>query len=284
MIIDAKTLELDQKKLIQHFKVKGRFKKFEVLENTACFVFWLNGRNVLYTPDQQIDSKGGDALLLKCGTYINDLLPVKSEVIELVVVHFYPEMLRNLFRNELPKTLVDLLTTPQVQILLEQNNLLEKYVDTLLGYFNHPEIIDGDLLRLKLKELILILSRSRRNQTLQQFLKGLFAPEQLSFQRIIEAHLFSNLSVSELAYLTHRSLATFKRDFQQLYQDSPARYIKHKRLEKACQLLQTTDMRICDIACECGFLNTAHFTRIFHDKYNQSPSVFRMSQTESILS
>ena len=284
MIVESKTLELDQQKLVEYFKTKGRFKKYALLNDVACFVYWFNGENILYTTNGQVVSGGKDALLLKCGAYINELLPEQDKMIELVVVHFYPEMLRKLFGTEIHETLIHISAAQSMPVKIAHDDLLAKYIESLLLYFKHPEIVNKDLLSLKLKELVLILSRTQNNQTLGEIFKYLFAPEEFSFQQVIEAHLFSGLSIKELAYLTHRSMASFKRDFQKIYKTSPSRYIKNKRLEKAAQLLSMTHKRILDIIPECGFKNSSHFTRLFHEKFSLSPSAFRMSQTANSLS
>ncbi|WP_240613043.1 helix-turn-helix domain-containing protein [Chitinophaga parva] len=71
-------------------------------------------------------------------------------------------------------------------------------------------------------------------------------------------------------------MSSFKREFTKLYNDSPANYIKAKRLEKAAELLQASDNRITDIALDCGFNDLANFTKSFRDKYNVTPSNYRL--------
>lgn len=284
MIVELKTIELKQKKFAEYIKAKGHFKWQVDLSDFACFIYWINGKNKLYVGNQQIESSGKDALLLKCGAYIDALFPVGDEEIEALIIHLYPDLLRNLFRNEIPGALIHAPSSKLYSFKLGQHDLLEKYVDNLLLYFEHPEITDDDLLNLKMRELILLLSKTQQRQTLEQIFKHLFTPEQLSFHEVIEAQLYSGLSLKELAYLTHRSMASFKRDFHKYYKASPAHYIKNKRLEKAAQLLIFTQLRITDIVFECGFTNVSHFTRLFHQKYKLSPSIFRMSQTANSLS
>lgn len=284
MIVELKTIELKQKKFAEYIKAKGRFKWQVDLTDFACFIYWLNGKNKLYVGNRQIESRGKDALLLKCGSYIDELFPTGEEEIEALIIHLYPDLLKNLFRNQIPEALINTHSSELLPIKLGPHNLLEKYVDNLLLYFKHPEITDDDLLSLKMRELVLLLCKTQQRNTLAQIFKHLFTPEQLSFHEVIEGQLYSGLSLKELAYLTHRSMASFKRDFQKYYQASPAHYIKNKRLEKASQLLIFTQLRITDIVFECGFTNVSHFTRLFHQKYKLSPSTFRMSQTANSLS
>lgn len=73
-------------------------------------------------------------------------------------------------------------------------------------------------------------------------------------------------------------MSSFKREFAKLYNDSPANYIKTKKLEKAAELLLVSDQRITEIAFDCGFNDLANFTKSFNDKYNTTPTNYRVQQ------
>jgi AraC-like DNA-binding protein len=128
---------------------------------------------------------------------------------------------------------------------------------------------------LKLKEIILLLSQTQGAETIRVILSQLFSPTTYTFRQIIEANLFSQVNVDGLAQKTNLSVSSFKREFRKLYNDSPASYIKAKRLEKAAGLLLISDERITDIAFECGFNDLANFTKSFSDKYNVAPTIYR---------
>ncbi|WP_437395046.1 helix-turn-helix domain-containing protein [Flagellimonas lutimaris] len=51
-----------------------------------------------------------------------------------------------------------------------------------------------------------------------------------------------------------------------------------KRLEKAKLLLKSSDKSIGDVVFECGFKNISHFSRIFKERYQASPSQYRGQQ------
>jgi len=283
MITEVKTFELNNKTFIEYFKTQGRFKKVNILSDRACFIFWLNGKNKLFTEYNQVTSYGKDSLLLRCGAYINELLPQSEEGIELLVIHLYPEMLRTVFQHQFPETTSDL-SSGSFPLKLSHHQLIEKYVEGLLLLFKHPEIVSDDFLILKLKELIFLVTSTQHRPNIERLLRHLFSQREISFQQVIESQLYSGLSVKELAYLTHRSAASFKRDFQKYYKTSPAVYIKNQKLKKARQLLKSTQLRITEIVFECGFKNISHFTRLFHEKYQVAPSAFRLSQTANSLS
>ncbi len=57
--------------------------------------------------------------------------------------------------------------------------------------------------------------------------------------------------------------------------NSPAYYIKTMRLEKAKELLETSDVSISEAAYQTGFNSPSNFTKVFIEKYGITPSQFR---------
>jgi transcriptional regulator GlxA family with amidase domain len=62
-----------------------------------------------------------------------------------------------------------------------------------------------------------------------------------------------------------------------LIQQAPANYIKIIRLQKAKELLETTDLTVGEVVFRTGFQTLSHFTHIFQKQYGVLPSVFRRS-------
>lgn len=60
--------------------------------------------------------------------------------------------------------------------------------------------------------------------------------------------------------------------------ETPSSYIQHLRLNKACDLLNRTDYQIGEIAMQCGFDDSAYFSRIFKQVYGKTPSQFRKKE------
>jgi len=156
--------------------------------------------------------------------------------------------------------------------------IIAKYIESLSFFFENPNLVDEELLILKVKEIILLLSKINA-PAIKEIMHNLFSPRSVSFKDIIETHLFSPLSLADLAELANSSLASFKREFKKEYNDSPANYIKNRRLEKAKELLAISDKRISDITQDCLFGDTAHFSSAFKAKYQLSPSEYRLSQS-----
>ncbi len=81
-----------------------------------------------------------------------------------------------------------------------------------------------------------------------------------------------NIPMKEFARLTGRSISTFKRDFQKTFNDSPEKWLRIKRLEKAHFLIQTEKQKPGDVYLHIGFENLSHFSTAFKEHFGYSPS------------
>ena len=281
MIIEHRTIQLFEKKVFEKAVVTTPFKNPNPLYNEACFLYVLEGMNHSYSEEERIYVEKDEGVLMKCGNYMYDTQPdLQTGQTTLIAIHFYPDILKKIYEKELPAFLLNKNKIPfQVNMSkVKAHILIQKYMDNLLGYFAHPHLINEELLVLKLKEIILLLLNTKDAPTVIEIMYNLFSPKAFTFKEIIEAHIFSPISVGDLAKLTHMSLGAFKREFNKIYQDSPANYIKNRRLEKAAELLQISDEAIQSIAFDCQFNDIAHFSSSFKAKYNLSPSQYRLSQ------
>ncbi|WP_294332886.1 AraC family transcriptional regulator [Chryseobacterium sp. sg2396] len=153
------------------------------------------------------------------------------------------------------------------------NECLVAFAYSLKPYFFDHSTVHPGQLRLKIMELLYDVADGNRNMFLQ--ILQLHEPVRADIRHVVEQHYASPVSLSELAYLSGRSLSSFKRDFQGIYNMTPALWIREKRLEKAKEILETTNMAVADICYSLGFENVSHFSRIFKEHYGQPPSVFR---------
>ncbi|WP_312992776.1 AraC family transcriptional regulator [Chryseobacterium flavum] len=283
MLNDYKKYELFGKTLIQRIDLKGPFRYDFPVSEQACFLYVINGQFQYKTDEQEFDISTNYSLFLNCISSGKHIQHSRSEDnCQIVIVTFYPDILKRIYDRELPLLLQKPEHTVSNKSSEKINNdfLIQKYVEGLLFYFENPSLINEDILILKLKEIMLLLAQSQNAGSLQVILSQLFSPATYSFKQIIEANLFSQLTIEQLAEQSNLSLSSFKREFAKLYNDTPASYIRNKKLEKSAELLLISDERITDIAYECGFNDLATFTKNFSDKYHISPSAYRQERKE----
>lgn len=280
MITEHKKYDLFGKTVLQKVVLKPPFRFTFPIADNACFLYMLEGGMQLQEEDEQISIPQKYSLLLNCIHSSKQVSnPDHSVTNEIVIVNFHPDILKRIYDREMPS----LLQAPKKAHsnksteVINNDYLIQKYIEGVLFYFENPSLINEDILVLKLKEIILLLSQTRNAAAIQVILSQLFSPGTYAFRKIIETNLFSQLTIEELARQNNLSVSSFKREFAKLYNDTPANYIKTKRLEKAAELLLASSERITDIALQCGFNDLANFTKSFQDKYHTTPSDYRLN-------
>ena len=94
----------------------------------------------------------------------------------------------------------------------------------------------------------------------------------------MEDHLEEPLSIPTLAAMVNVSERELERLFSRHLQQSPGRYYRAKRLQRARALLQQTDRQVVDIAMASGFGSAAHFSRAYRQFFSVAPSQDRQPQ------
>lgn len=153
------------------------------------------------------------------------------------------------------------------------NNRIGDYIESLKPYLEKPDEIKEGLVRVKLMELLFHMADSN-----ERFLYQLMQPiskEKGNIPKVMEENFMNPVSLNDLAYLSGRSLATFKRDFQAIYHTSPIKWIRNRRLDKAKELLAETALSVTDVCFATGFENITHFYKVFKDRFGRPPSEFR---------
>lgn len=158
--------------------------------------------------------------------------------------------------------------------IIPVNDLTRTYFESLQPYFEQPGQVSDGLVKVKLMELLFHLADSN-----ERFLYQLLQPgskDNSSISRIMEENFTNPVSLQDLAYLSGRSLSTFKREFQATYHTSPLKWIRNRRLDKAENMLLETSLSVTDICYSTGFENIAHFSKVFKLRFGLAPSEFRL--------
>jgi len=88
-------------------------------------------------------------------------------------------------------------------------------------------------------------------------------------------HLDKPLQASELAAVANVSLSHFFALFKQRMGCSPIDYFTRLRMQRACQLLDSTSARVKEIAAALGYDDPFYFSRVFRRYFGASPGRVR---------
>jgi AraC-like DNA-binding protein len=276
--MEVTTLNLYGQAFADCLSMDSSFRGNQLSQDDACLAYVGSGTSEIYSPSGKIIVKDGESILMKCGNYITGVVgATPTSVFQSVIFHMNLESIKKAFigkdigflkvDNESKK--VD----PSLKI--GHSLQMESFIASLTLYFDNPKLVKDEIMALKLQELVYILCDSGKNPVATQIIGSLHSTDQLAFDDIIAANMYSGLSISELAHLSARSESTFKRDFKKWYKESPAKYFKAKKLQKAAGLLKNTTLQVNEIAWDCGFENAAHFGTSFLSFYGQTPKEYR---------
>ncbi len=153
---------------------------------------------------------------------------------------------------------------------LKPDGLYKSYMDSLTPYLQIEQAGNEDLIANKQKEAILLLLKV--NPELKDVLFDFSEPGKIDLEGFMNKNFHFNVDLNRFAYLTGRSLATFKRDFEKLFQITPGRWLQQRRLQEAHYLIKEKGKAPSDVYMDVGFEDLSHFSFAFKKLYGLAPS------------
>jgi AraC family transcriptional regulator, exoenzyme S synthesis regulatory protein ExsA len=220
-------------------------------------------------------AEAGQTVFFKKGAHISPQHPVEDLCVQL---YFLPDAFIRQTVIELTAdlpTVSEPLDARERAIRVNNDLALSAFFQAMTVYFSADEKPPEALLKLKLKELLTSFLVGQSNLPLSAYFRSLAACGAPSIPAIMEMNFCHNLPIEAFAQMCHRSLSSFKREFQKHYGTSPGRWLLERRLERSASLLQTTGLSVTEVMFECGFEELSHFSRAFKEKFGLAPSVYR---------
>ena len=102
------------------------------------------------------------------------------------------------------------------------------------------------------------------------------APWQMrKVKEFIDSSLDSTIRLRDCASQARLSASYFSRAFKAVFGITVCHYIRHRRIERAQQLMLLSKEPLSQIALSCGFADQAHYCRVFRDVVGLSPNAWR---------
>lgn len=153
---------------------------------------------------------------------------------------------------------------------LKPNALFKSFMDSLSPYQDERNLISEELQSLKQREAILVLLQA--DPALKNLLFDFSEPGKIDLEAFMNQNYHFNVQMNRFAYLTGRSLATFKRDFERIFQSSPGKWLQQRRLQEAYYLIKEKGKAPSDVYLDLGFEDLSHFSFVFKKQYGAAPS------------
>lgn len=240
----------------------------EIFLDHHVLVWFISGEAKIVFADNTYTFCSGDIILFprnQLATFINypkDGQPFKSVVLNLTVNRLKDFYIRQDF--QLTKSAY------QAKIFtFKKHPLLDSFLASLMPYFEMKELPEN-IASVKVEEAINILRTIEPG--IDNLLANLEEPGKINLTDFMEKNFMFNMTMDKFAYLTGRSISTFKRDFERAFKTTPQRWLTKKRLELAHYQIGEKRRKPVDVYFEAGFENLSHFSYAFKKYFGYNPT------------
>ena len=171
---------------------------------------------------------------------------------------------------------------PIISIPEAQEKKFETLYEIFQDEFSTPDKIQGDMLQMLLKRLIIMCTRLAKEQLILKNLDNDQIDIIRKFNVLVDIHFRTKRKVADYADLLFKSPKTLSNLFAKYNQKSPQQIILERLVLEAKRLMQFTDKQNQEIAFELGFNDSAHFSSFFKKMTGVTPTVYR--ESKSVLS
>lgn len=163
--------------------------------------------------------------------------------------------------------------------LIELDEAHQRKLSLLMQVFEDEFLtedkIQGEMLQMLLKRLIIICTRLAREQLVTKEVSDAQIEVVRQFNFLVDMHFRELKTVNEYAEKLNRSPKTLSNIFKLYHQKSPLQIIHERTVLEARRLLIYTDKSIKEIAFEMGYAEVSSFHKLFKKMIGKSPQEFR---------
>ena len=274
LVADA-ALSLDGESLIEKYMhtIEGTGTMYLHDNLLLCL---LDGNLKVTFGKQTFEVNQNDMLILNKATLINyesSGNPLNNNLFSCLMISLKDDMIKSFLTSTDLKMIKNDFVGDVLSSVQPMDDCLISFAHGLDPFFKNPDKVAPSQLRRKMMELL--YDTAICSDTIFQQILHLQQPVRADLREVLERHYASPIGLEDLAYLSGRSLSSFKRDFQQTFNVPPATWIREKRLNKAKEMVETTSMTVSEICYTLGFENVSHFSRIFKQYHGIIPTSLR---------
>lgn len=155
-------------------------------------------------------------------------------------------------------------------LFVKEDKLIRNFIQSLAPYYNGRDQLNQTFADIKREELLLILLKN--DPRLADVFFNFGIPEKINLEEFMNRNFRFNISLERFAFLTGRSLSSFKRDFQKTFGTNPGSWLKKKRLEEAYFQISRQKERPGNVYLEVGFEDLSHFSYAFKKEFGLTPT------------
>lgn len=270
----------------KHFAVLKKFISQPVL-NRQSYVA-MHAISAVVIGEQRIAENGrqtlsiqhGEIGFIKKGIYtVTDLLSGKKGF-KSILLYFDDELLQDVLQlfpkpNQKP--------TSQPCFKIPSSSSTEQYFHSLQNITQSLSRPGKQLFRIKLMEFLALAIAENRNHSVLTQLHNFTHQVPQNLRAFMSENFDKPFTVEDYAYLTGRSLSSFRREFKVKFGQSPRKWITQERMKKAKEILLKGQNSVTDTAYSVGYENVSHFITAFKKFYGHTPKQILKANDSNFL-
>lgn len=271
---EAKAVMRHGRNAIYHKRVYQSALDVEFYNTGPCLCFVMHGCERFLTPSgEEIVVQAGEMILLPRNVHMISNFCNSNGPLEAFLCFFDQTTIAE-FEKRSPRA-----SGPQAKSVgsykIDAHESFTAYMESLTNVYRGLKV-SQDLLRNKLTELLYLIQTLDCAERQSAFLRENNEDTgKRNIRYLMQHHMLHNLTVSDFAKLSGRSVSSFTREFKRQFDTTPAQWLIGKRMEHARAALLTSDASIGEIGTSVGYDNPSHFISQFRKRFGTTPSRMR---------
>ncbi len=249
----------------------------------------LNGEGIYKTTRGDVDIRPGDILLFSTNEF-HCITDISTPDMQILNLHIQPSFIWNIGNSYIGNGYLKIFFSPNERFSNRlprenpHNTSVIAHIDAIRREFEERRPDYDAAIKAELLSLLILLRREygMTDEGSQEFLS---APDYTSIIRAMnymDKNFTTDITLEEIAEEAGLSKSYFCTVFRRLNGLTPWDYINIRRINRALELLRTTEDNILDIALQCGYNNTSNFNRIFRGVTGQTPKAYRDAKRKPV--
>ncbi|VAW48736.1 hypothetical protein MNBD_GAMMA04-424, partial [hydrothermal vent metagenome] len=204
----------------------------EKISTSHCVVLVLKGKVEVKTNEGEcIASHENEMLFMPRDTYLISDLIKGRDCVEVFLVFFNHEIVVKFLSSKNKQRRTSPVSTSTI-CKLKTNKKVINYFSSLKDIYFDLEN-NKDILELKILEFLHLLYLSNQSEIIDTLNSSENQKKRRSIESIMMDNYDKNLTITDFANLSGRSLSTFNRDFRRKHGQTPKQWLIKKKMEKA---------------------------------------------------
>jgi AraC-like DNA-binding protein len=264
--------------VVSEYKICDNKENCKMILENSLVVFVLKGSKTLKTRNKEYLVKAGNILFMGKGSYVaSQILSNNDNKDEVIMISIDDSVINDIYKISFENKFSGSMEDDHVQIL-EMNSFVKSSLFSLAPYFNDDHKFKDMMVKNKIVELLMNLIDAEPDGKIERFIHYQHKQMNSGFMDVLHKTYLEPLTITEFAQKTNLSVSSFKKKFKETYDTPPKKWINRKRLEKAYQMIHSTNYSITEICFLTGFENLSYFIRSFKKEFSETPKKMQLKQ------